>query len=158
MVVASWWRQQSSSLRYWTDWWLGTSMFPLTGPALQVTAVIGHTAASEKMLRRKQKAWLSCALGPHSSLLLRMSLSWAWKRLLSPEELWPPPSFEEGCLCYICKSESGGAIPVQLFYLFEALACIEEKIATCFLKKLLRCNIRCWKARSFLTFSRRKSL
>lgn len=60
-------------------------------------------------------------------------------------------SFEEDFCCNITR-ENGADISLQLHYLFEALAFIEEEIATCFLKKCFWCNMRWWKVRSFLNF------
>ena len=65
-------------------------------------------------------------------------LSWARKKVALTRGTLYSSALKRVLYVIFISQESGGAILVQLFYLFEALACVEEeKIATCFLKKLL---------------------
>lgn len=82
------------------------------------------------MLRSKQR--------PGSAVPLAPWLSWARKKVALTGGTLYSSALKRVLYVIFISQESGGAILVQLFYLFEALACVEEeKIATCFLKKLL---------------------
>lgn len=133
-------------------WWLlggsdsaGVSGAELTGGNINVSPHCpagsqwspGTRLRQKKMLRSKQEAWLSCALGP-MALCSSGCLSRARKKVAVTRGTLYSSALKRVLYVIFISQESGGAIPVQLFYLFEALACIEEeKIATCFLKKLL---------------------
>lgn len=113
-------------------------MCPLTAPPCRVTVVVRHTAASEEDAEEQAGGLAQLCPWPHGFLLFRMSLSWARKKVALTRGTLYSSALKRVLYVIFISQESGGAIPVQLFYLFEALACIEEeKIATCFLKKLL---------------------